>query len=177
MLSGAIVAGLASAYGNMRNELSDELKLARRAFYASILFLVASAAPLAMYVIPGVSAWLPANIESASTVSDPVELLLQILGRTILLIPAAWLTKFTASRHAALFRLKEHYSYKYSVASSVEGFKKQAEPYKDDIAAATFFELTDNPAVRMESHGHEERHPNPAMEWLMKKMGATHDGQ
>lgn len=177
MLSGATVAGLASAYGNMRSELSGELRFARWAFYAAILFLGASAVPLALYVIPGLNALLPGDVGSASSATDPVELLLQILGRTILLIPAAWLTKFAASRHAALFRLKEHYSYKYSVASSVEGFKKQAEPYKDDIAAATFFELTDNPAVRMESHSHEERHPNPAMEWLMKKMGATHDGR
>ena len=77
----------------------------------------------------------------------------------------------------ALFRLKEHYAYKYSVASSVDGFKKQAEPYQDAIAAVTFFELMDNPARRMDAQGSEERHPNPAMEWLMKKLGATHDGK
>lgn len=97
--------------------------------------------------------------------------------RALLLLPAAWFAKFAATRHAALFRLKEHYAYKYSVASSVEGFKKQAEQFKDGIAAATFFELTFNPAERMEAKGHEERHPNPVMEWFMKKLGATYDGK
>ena len=177
MLSGATVAGLASAYGNMRKELSDELRFARWAFYGSILLLIVSAIPLAVYVIPGLSLLFSLPTGEPAQTAEPTELLLQILGRAILLLPAAWLTKFAASRHAALFRLKEHYAYKYSVASSVDGFKKQAEPYKDAIAAATFFELMDNPARRMDAQASEERHPNPAMEWLMKKLGATHDGK
>ena len=80
-------------------------------------------------------------------------------------------------RHAALFRLKEHYAFKYSVASSVDGFKQQAVPYEDEIAAATFFELTFNPADRMEGKGVEERHPNPIIDKVMEKLGFTHDGQ
>ena len=71
---------------------------------------------------------------------------------------------------------EEHYEYKYSVASSVEGFKQQAEPYQDTIAAAAFHELTFNPADKMDSKSREGRHPNPIMEKLMKMIGATYDG-
>ncbi len=52
---------------------------------------------------------------------------------------------------AVLFRLNENYAYKYSVGSLFrDGCKRQTEPVKDAIAAATFFELTFNPADRME---------------------------
>lgn len=179
MLSGATVAGLAGSFGKLRDDLSGELKWARGVFYFAIVVLFFSVVPLAAYVIPGLGEVLSlssgeARPQSAST----PELIGQIVARALLLLPAAWFAKFAAARHAALFRLKEHYAYKYSVASAVEGFKKQAEPYKDEIAATTFYELTFNPAERMDAKSPaEDRHPNPAMEWLMKKVGATHDGK
>lgn len=81
-----------------------------------------------------------------------------------------------AVRHDRLFKLREHYAFKYSVASSVEGFKKQAPDLKEAIAAAAFFELTFNPATAMGTGADEARHPNPAMERVMKKLGGGADG-
>ena len=172
MLMGATVAGLASSFGTIRDKLTEQLDSARRNFYLAIVILFVSVLPLVAYVVPGLSLIGPAP-EEAST----IEFIGQIFIRALLLLPAAWFAKFAAARHAALFRLKEHYAYKYSVASSVEGFKKQAEPFKDAIAAAAFFELTFNPATRMDAKGHEERHPNPVMDWVMKKLGTTYDGK
>lgn len=178
MLSGATVAGLAGSFGKLRDDLSKELGRARVAFYCAIGLLFASVVPLAGYIIPGLGEFLSlSTAEGHSQTATTSELIGQILARALLLLPAAWFAKFAAGRHAALFKLKEHYAYKYSVASSVEGFKRQAEPFKDAIAATTFFELTFNPADRMDAKGHEDRHPNPAMEWVMKKLGATYDGK
>ncbi|MEX2488000.1 MAG: hypothetical protein WD356_00575 [Pseudomonadales bacterium] len=179
MLSGATVAGLAGSFGKLRDDLSGELKWARGVFYFAIFILFLSVVPLAAYVIPGLGEVLSLSSGEAHPQSaSATELIGQIVARALLLLPAAWFAKFAAARHAALFRLKEHYAYKYSVASAVEGFKKQAEPYKDEIAATTFYELTFNPAERMDAKSPaEDRHPNPAMEWLMKKVGATHDGK
>lgn len=179
MLSGATVAGLAGSFGKLRDDLSGELKWARVVFYFAIFVLFLSVLPLAAYVIPGLGEALSLSSGGAQTqAASTTELIGQIVARALLLLPAAWFAKFAAARHAALFRLKEHYAYKYSVASAVEGFKKQAEPYKDEIAATTFYELTFNPAERMDARSPaEDRHPNPAMEWLMKKVGATHDGK
>lgn len=178
MLSGATVAGLAGSFGKLRDDLSTELRKARWAFYFAIAVLFFSVIPLTAYVIPGLGEFLSLSSAAAHAqiVSTP-ELIGQILARALLLLPAAWFAKFAAGRHAALFRLKEHYAYKYSVASSVEGFKQQAVPFKDAIAAATFFELTFNPADRMDAKGQEDRHPNLAMEWIMKKLGTTYDGK
>ena len=96
-----------------------------------------------------------------------------MLARALLLIPGIWLVRFTAARHERLFRLREHYAYKYSIASAVEGFKKQAPDLEQGIAAVAFHELTFNPATRMDANSEEARHPNPLMEWFMKKLGAT----
>jgi len=177
MLTGATVAGLAGSFGDLRNSLSKDLKFARYVFYAAIGLLFVSVIPLVLYVIPGLGTWaqIPGGV-ATQTASAP-ELSAQILARALLLLPAAWFARFAAARHASLFRLKEHYAYKYSVAASVDAFKKQAEQYKDEIAAATFFELTFNPAERMETKGTEARNPNPVMNWLMNKLGATHDGK
>ena len=172
MLTGSTVAGLAGSFRDLRDKLETELQGARRIFYVAVFLLFLSVVPLVAYILPG----FESISEKKETVST-IEIFGQIIVRALLLLPAGWFAKFAAARHAALFRLKENYAYKYSVASSVDGFKKQAEPFKDAIAAATFFELTFNPADRMEGKGHEERHPNPAMEWLMKKLGTTYDGK
>lgn len=141
MLSGATVAGLAGEFGKLRDKLSKEVDAARRAFYASIISLVIAVMPLVFFVFPAVGAalGLPASVGGQGVHAEgAIQLFVHILARALLLVPAAWFAKFAASRHAQLFRLKEHYAYKCSVAASVEGFKKQAEPFKDAIAAATF---------------------------------------
>lgn len=172
MLTGSTVAGLAGSFRDLRDKLDKEVEGARRTFYLAVFLLFLSMLPLLVYVFPWFGSMSETNGEA-----EPIKFFGQIIVRALLLLPAGWFAKFAAARHAALFRLKENYAYKYSVASSVDGFKKQAEPFKDAIAAATFFELTFNPADRMESKGHEERHPNPVMEWLMKKLGTTYDGK
>lgn len=170
MLSGATVAGLASSFGGIRDKLHDELKTARKAFYTGICILFVSAIPLTLYVLPQL-------FGSAVRSGEAIELdIVQIIGRALLLIPGAWLTRFAAARHAALFRLKEHYAYKYSIAASVEGFKRQATNYEEEIAAATFFELTFNPGDKMDKSDDTERHPNPIINKVMDKMGFTRDG-
>ena len=67
-------------------------------------------------------------------------------------------------RHARLFRLREQYAHKFSIAASVDGFKKQAQGYEDAIAAETYMRLAEiNPAERMEprhgTHDDGSQHP------------------
>ncbi len=178
MLSGATVAGLAGTYESIRKDLSKELERARWVFYFSIFVLFVSVIPLVLYAVPGLNEWI-FNFSNEAVLKEASawEIIAQVLARALLLIPAAWFTKFSAARHSTLFKLKENYAYKYSVAASVEGFKKQAEEFQDEIAATTFFELTFNPANRMDGHDQSDRHPNPCMERIMKKFGMTSDGR
>lgn len=168
MLSGATTASLASSFATRRDDLTNELDKARRAFYFAIAFLAISAFPLFDFINPfgqkGDEPEISFGIFAA-----------EVFARSVLLFPAGWLTTFAAVRHRRLLRLREHYGYKSSVAESVDGFKAQAEGYKDDIAAAAFIALTDNPADRMDDVGDVsgEQHPNTIMRKLMDRIGVA----
>jgi hypothetical protein len=179
MLRGATNAGLAASFSDLQSKINSELRSARRGFYFSIALLLVLSLPIALYVFPGANelfrylGWDLTPLAPRSDGHKTPEVIAQILARALLLMPGIWLVRFTASRHERLFRLREHYAYKYSVASSVEGFKKQAPELEQGIAAAAFHELTFNPATRMDANSAESRHPNPVMEWVMKKLAST----
>ncbi|NRG17354.1 hypothetical protein HPQ64_06615 [Rhizobiales bacterium] len=159
MMSKATVAGLASNFKKMSEQLTSELQSARRAFYVGIIFLTFSALPLfVLVVLPLITLVidiLPLNINSASYVANTGEAqngwayLSKVLGRIAILLPAGWFVSFAAIRHSSLFRLREHYAYKYSMAVAVEGFKQQAPQYEQEIAALVLEQLAFNPADKL----------------------------
>jgi len=185
MLRGATNVGLAASFSALQGKINNELRWARASFYFSIFLLVALSMPIAIYVFPGLQILikslsgidagllLPKGGETHAT----TDVLAQVLARALLLIPGIWMVRFASARHERLFRLREHYSYKYSIASSVEGFKRQAPELEQGIAAAAFYELTFNPATRMDANSEEARHPNFAIEWVMKKLGGGGEGK
>lgn len=161
MLSSATVSGLASNYAKIQEQLTVELWWARITFYVGIAFLTISAIPLLTFVlIPLYSAIYgdPAiNPEGASRAErlgfseteNSWQYFGQVVARIAILLPAAWFVSFAAIRHSSLFRLREHYAYKYSMAVSVEGFKQQAPEYEQEIAAMVLAELAFNPADKL----------------------------
>lgn len=173
MLTGATVAGLASAYSTLKDELNKQLGWARWGFFIGIVFLTLSLLPLAAYTVPFLGDWLgqsppPSDLKVESYA-------LQILARLALLLPAAWYLRFAANRHAALFRLREEYAHRYSLASSVEGFKKQAEEFKDQIAAATYENISINPASAMDKskNNNDGDPPTPIMRAFVDAVEKT----
>lgn len=179
MLSGATVAGLAGEFGSKRDHLKGEVDSARRVFYFSMICVAISILPLVASVFPVLEDWLRniAKLEPTETTGEILPFLAEAAVRSLLLIPAAWFARFAASRYSDLFRLKEDYEYKHSIAASVEGFKKQAPEYSSEIAASTLFELTFNPTSRLDDGKKNERHPNPVLERIMNKLGLTSDGK
>jgi hypothetical protein len=164
MLSGATIAGLAGEYGKIKDDLSKRLQEAQRAFYFSLFLLFVSTLPLLTVMFQIDIPTLGIRINNAHSNPTAWQLLGDILVRMIIIIPAAWLCKFSSARHAALFKLKEDYAYKYSVAASVEGFKKQAEKFSDEIAFATFKELCFNPADKMAKEKLDADCPQPVLQ-------------
>ena len=186
MLSGATTAGLAGEFSSYRDTLGKSLFWASASFYASIILLGLFSLPLTVMVVPSLGAileWLiglPAglltNLAPTSGKTD-MELILDATARVVLILPFVWLTTFAARRHGRLFRLKEHYAYKRSIAASVDGFKLQAPEYSNEIAAAAFHELAYNPADRMDKGSDDGKVPNPVWTWLMKRIESTRDKQ
>jgi hypothetical protein len=187
MLKGATVAGLAGSFDTIRKEISTELTVARWTFYLGILFLFVSAIPLMAFVFmpilePLLTLFFPAldNVSFSTDINSGTtgwQYLGQVSARLIILSPAAWFVSFTAIRHSSLFRLREHYSYKYSMAVSVEGFKKQAAGYEGEIAALVLEQLAFNPADKL-VHSKETREaniPQPMLNYFMKKLRGNID--
>jgi hypothetical protein len=163
MLSGATVAGLASEFKNLRDDLTLQLASAHTAFNISIGLLFVSAVPLVIFIFSPLIAPLVTSEESLieaiaqlGTEKSGWQYLGQVVARFIILLPALWFVTFCTKRYNSLFKLKEHYSYKYSMAMAVDGFKKQAPGHEDLIAALIFEQLAFNPADKLGSNSSDD---------------------
>lgn len=156
MLQGATIAGLAGEFGSIKSKLETDLTAARNAVHLSAFLLFLSVLPIVFYVF-GPVLGIDTNINLGFGGGDTLaQSLTGLAMRAVLLIPATWFARFSAKRYDRIFRLREHYAYKYSLATAVEGFKKQAPGYENDIAAETFYELTFNPAERLDPPRNEK---------------------
>ncbi|MBX3446942.1 MAG: hypothetical protein KF765_09305 [Parvibaculaceae bacterium] len=161
MLSSATVSGLATNFSTMTEKLTKELGQARLAFYVGIVFLTVSAIPLLAFVLLPILAPFFGEISTdvvaaakqhgTDGATNPWQYLGQVIARIAILLPAAWFVSFAAIRHSSLFKLREHYAYKYSMAVSVQGFKLQAPNYDQEIAALVLEQLAFNPADTLAS--------------------------
>lgn len=186
MLVGATNAGLAGSLSKRFSEVASEVTKARIGYYFAIGLLIFATIPIAFDVLPrellsSVLKKISGGFVEISSSPEKVaqsDLLGHVLARALLLIPALLLVRFAAARHERLFRLREHYAYKYSIATSVEGFKQQSpDQYRDFVALIAFNELTFNPATQMEAKGPETKHLNPILDAAMKKMGLAPEQQ
>ena len=140
MISGATTAGLAKSLEDTRVRYEKRMISARRGFYFAVVVLVISAIPLVFHLLPGLfGAWASSGPEDRD--SSPYA----FIGRIFLLLPATWLTAFFAKSYASFFDLEREYAHKAALAMSVDGFKRQAPKYEDEITAEVFLEIRNNP--------------------------------
>jgi hypothetical protein len=145
MIQGASTAGLGYTLEQTRKLYASRMFWARVWFGISILFLAASAIPLAAQLLPGLfKEWLPVALPNAGA-KGPDELYL-LLGKVFLLFPATWLTQFFSKSFSEFFHLEREYAHKAALAQSVEGFKRQAPNYEQEMTAEVFREVTSNPS-------------------------------
>lgn len=141
MISGASTAGLAKSLEDTRKRYEGRMNAARQGFKWSVAFLVLSAIPLAAHLLPGIFGdWFPKVTEANHSSWCGV------LGKVLLLVPATWLTGFYTKTFADFFHLEREYAHKAALAMSVDGFKRQAPKYEEEITAEVFMEIRNNPA-------------------------------
>jgi len=178
MLSGATVAGLSSEFKNIRDDLTIQVDDARKTFNWAIAFLFASAIPLIVFIFAPIFGpifydddRILASIASVGNEKSGWQYVGQVIARFIILLPAIWFVTFATGRYNSLFKLREHYSYKYSMAVAVEGFKKQAPGHEDMIAALVFEQLAFNPADKMGKQPEgPETPPSPIAKLLVETL-------
>lgn len=141
MISGATTAGLAKSLEDTRTRYETRMNGAKSGFKWSVALLIISALPLAAHLLPGLLGdWIPAIDMKAE--GSPYA----VLGKIVLLLPGTWLTAFFTKSYAEFFHLEREYAHKAALAMSVDGFKRQAPNYEQEITAEVFLEIRNNPA-------------------------------
>ena len=143
MISGSTTAGLAKSMEDTRARYQERMNSARLGFLGAVVFLVVSAAPLVIHLVPGLFGTWSAG--AAGAAGDNNGNLYGFIGRISLLLPATWLTAFFAKSYASFFDLEREYAHKAALAMSVDGFKRQAPTYQEEITAEVFLEIRNNP--------------------------------
>lgn len=141
MLSGATTAGISTSLADTRDRYELRMNQMRKGFIISIVFLVVSGS---------VSIWMWYGLYAEHAGASEGVAWSNIVRGLALMIPATWLTAFFARSYAHYFQLEREYSHKTALAMAVDGFKKQAPTYEQEIAAAVFIEIKKNPASSSE---------------------------
>lgn len=141
MISGSTTAGLAKSLEDTRLRYEERMNGAKTGFKWSVGLLIVSALPLAAQLLPGLfGSWIPAI--NPMLEGSPYA----VLGKVVLLLPCTWLTAFFTKSYAEFFHLEREYAHKAALAMSVDGFKRQAPKYEEEITAEVFLEIRNNPA-------------------------------
>lgn len=143
MIRGATVAGLSTSLDETRIAYEARLSTTGWWFLGSVAILLFCLLPIAGQLIPGPWQEYFKPVPGANT--DPW---LATLGKIILLLPATWATAFFAGNYAELFHLSREYAHKAAMAKAVDGFKREAPEYKEEIVAGVFMEIRENPRGR-----------------------------
>lgn len=141
MISGSTTAGLSKSLEKTRERYEDRMNKARMGFVGSVIVLGLTAVPLAAHLLPGLfGSIFPTATDVAHNTWYGV------LGKVLLMVPATWLTGFFTKSFADFFHLEREYAHKAALAMSVDGFKRQAPKYEEEITAEVFLEIRNNPA-------------------------------
>jgi hypothetical protein len=148
VLGEATMTGLTESFAREMNSAKSQLFRTQILFFLSIVFLLVSAGAV-LNAFPWLEAWArPIRLEPPPN-ADPYAVglfhFVNLLNKAILLVPALLLLGFAAKRYAEVFRIKNLYTYKYTVAASLPGFKIEAPAHAEAITAAAFKELLANP--------------------------------
>jgi hypothetical protein len=157
MLKGATVAGLAQSFDETFKSYRKQAGAAMWVFYFSILLLAGATVPNILYLIK--------SADQNHLIDFP-----GILARFIIAPPALIFVWFTSRRYSALFALQREYAHRSTIAKAVDGFKREAPNYEQEIAHAVFITLQENPAVR---HHKSEKDDDDKFQGILEKIFDT----
>lgn len=146
MIRGATVAGLSKSLEDTKNLYEQRLQTTQKYFLGSVVALLICASPIAAQLIPG--PWQQYLAQHANGAVSDTGPWLSALGKVVLLLPATWATAFFASNYAELFHLAREYAHKAALAKAIDGFKREAPEYAQEIVGGVFMGIQDNPGSR-----------------------------
>lgn len=148
VLGEATVSGLSESFAREMKATGKQLRRIQVLFYFSVACLLV-AAGIVLNAFPWLENFVHIVRFEPPANADPFAVAVFYLGNFVskltFLLPPLILLIFAGRRYTELFRLKTQYTYKYTVASSLPGFKIEAPNYADAITASAFKELLFNP--------------------------------
>lgn len=163
MIRGATTAGLSKSLDDTQAAYEKRLHRTGWWFLGSVVVLLVCLLPIAGQLIPG--PWQEWFKPVADGNTDPW---LATLGKIVLLLPATWATAFFAGNYAELFHLSREYAHKAAMAKAIDGFKREAPEYKDEIVAGVFMEIRENPGGRKSPQAATPK--NPIFDGIFEKI-------
>ncbi|QJE74000.1 hypothetical protein HHL28_13655 [Aerophototrophica crusticola] len=152
VLGTATAAGLSESFIKEKASLDEKLGRLRKSIYVSIGFLFLSvliatnSLPFLKEVIS-----LPSVGSATGETNEVLKFISGMAIRIAIMFPSLVLTAFNINQYRQNFLLREQYAYKYTVAASIDGFRKQAPNHDQAMAAAAFEELLFNPITALKS--------------------------
>lgn len=149
MIRGATTAGLSQSLEETKELYETRLETTQKYFLWSVGALLVCSLPIAAQILPGPwQQYFPTQAPASASDAGPW---LAAVGKLMLVIPATWATAFFASNYAELFHLSREYAHKAALAKAVDGFKREAPKYEQEIVGSVFMEIQDNPGSRKAS--------------------------
>lgn len=146
MIRGATTAGLSQSLDETKKLYEARLDTTQKYFLMAVGALLICSLPIAAQIIPGPwQQYFPAQAHVSASDASPW---LGVIGKLMLMLPATWATAFFASNYAELFHLSREYAHKAALAKAVDGFKREAPNYEQEIVGSVFMEIQDNPGSR-----------------------------
>lgn len=146
MIRGATTAGLSQSLEETKTLYEKRLESTQKYFLWSVGALLVCSLPIAAQIVPG--PWQQYfSTQTPGSTGDAGPWLVA-LGKLMLIMPATWATAFFASNYAELFHLYREYAHKAALAKAVDGFKREAPNYEQEIVGSVFMEIQDNPGSR-----------------------------
>ncbi len=146
MIRGATVAGLSKSLEDTKDLYEQRLRETQTYFLVSVGVLLVCVLPIAAQLVPG--PWQQYVSPPMSGAVNDTGPWLSALGKLILLLPATWATAFFASNYAELFHLSREYAHKAALAKAIDGFKREAPEYAEEIVGSVFVGIQENPGSR-----------------------------
>ncbi|UUZ77387.1 hypothetical protein LP414_09270 [Polaromonas sp. P1(28)-13] len=146
MIRGATTAGLSQSLEDTKALYDTRLQETQKYFLWSVSALLVCTLPIAAQIVPG--PWQHYFTPQANGAINESGPWLSALGKLVLVIPGTWAAAFFASNYAELFHLSREYAHKAALAKSIDGFKREAPEYAQELVGSVFMEIQDNPGSR-----------------------------
>jgi hypothetical protein len=128
LLPGATSAGLASAYGELKDGFDSPIKNYTMLFYGSLLLLVIAGVVMSVQSVH----FYPALSLNFVDTAQWDAILRSLLFKAPFVAPVVWLAVFSSTRRSQYERLQQEYAHKEALATSYHSYKQQLQDLKID---------------------------------------------